>query len=302
MLGDFVRSGLPRRFGPAPRVAAEPQPEDAKRLGVMRADLAASYLQLEQVYFADPPEGERAAEINKAFDRSTLAFFTGRSDQALEQINRLSESLANPPAGPAELAADSLKAAIEPPVLTLASWRRPEARIVSIYETPLEEPTEVVLRLKVVASDGAVAWEETITLRCGPGCKVDTTVPVTLAAEGLRAGLYRVELASPQGVSRIVGRLNVIDGPPLEQQRTENAKRLEDMAAPTPQLVQALATCRARNALLTDQPSADNSAQFLADLGALARDVRQEIGELAAGKDPYAHRAGTTARAGLRSR
>jgi predicted esterase len=44
--------------------------------------------------------------------------------------------------------------------------------------------------------------------------------------------------------------------------------------------------------LLNDRPSEENSAQFLADLNALASDVASEIRTLEAGKNPYSNRQG----------
>jgi predicted esterase len=53
---------------------------------------------------------------------------------------------------------------------------------------------------------------------------------------------------------------------------------------------QVLTICRARNRLLNDHPSEDNSAQFLADLNTLASDVTSEISTLESGKNPYSNR------------
>jgi predicted esterase len=54
----------------------------------------------------------------------------------------------------------------------------------------------------------------------------------------------------------------------------------------------AIATCRARNALLTDRPSEQNTAQWFYDLAELAEEVALELEQLEAGRNPYARRTG----------
>ena len=71
--------------------------------------------------------------------------------------------------------------------------------------------------------------------------------------------------------------MSVIDGASLDEQRGVNATMLAQLKPSTAQLVQSLASCRARNELLNDHPSDENSVQFLSDLNALARDVASEI-------------------------
>ncbi len=73
--------------------------------------------------------------------------------------------------------------------------------------------------------------------------------------------------------------------------RREN-ERLLDSIEPAEHLTASLAACRARNALLTDNPSTDLPAQFLADRATLSREVAAEIENLRAGHDPYARRPG----------
>lgn len=266
--------------------------DPAKRLGITRADLAASYLRLEQAYFASPPAGQRAADINRGFDRATLAFFMGRSGQAIEQIDALTDSLHVPPNTAAEKAAASLKAVVEPPVWSIEKPGTTVVRVVSLYEAPFPMAEEVLLQLSAVAANGQTVWQAPLSVRCGPEAKVDATLPIEIPSAKLVAGLYRIELGSADGRQLVVGRFNVVTGPPLDEQRTAIAARLDKIAADTPQMIQALATCRARNALLTDQPSPANSAQFLADLNALAQQVGAETATLETGRDPYQRRAG----------
>lgn len=165
--------------------AAEPATETApaasvdsgassKRIGITRADLAASYLRLDKPDFANPPVGERAAALNRAFDRATLAFFTGRSGQAIEQIDAQTESLLVPAVTIADKAAASLKAVVEPAVLNLTAKPAPAAiRVVSLYEPALAVPEEVSLQLEAASGDGQVVWQSPLNLRRGPDVMVD---------------------------------------------------------------------------------------------------------------------------------
>jgi acetyl esterase/lipase len=64
------------------------------------------------------------------------------------------------------------------------------------------------------------------------------------------------------------------------------------LLASTPALEQALATCIARNELLSDNPSPENTAQLLFDPNQLASEITAEIDALKEGSDPYANREG----------
>jgi len=58
---------------------------------------------------------------------------------------------------------------------------------------------------------------------------------------------------------------------------------------------QAIATALARNALITDKPSSENSAEFLIDPNVLVKEVAKEVAQLARHKDkvnPYKGRTG----------
>ncbi len=269
---------------PAAAVPAQPK--------ITRADLAAAYLRLEQEYFANPPTGEKMIEVNRGFDQATLAFFTGRNADAIRTIDGLTNSLRPQNSTPAQQVAVSLKVAIEPPVWVAGRPLRATARVQSVYEAPLPRPTEVDLRVRLVDPDGKKALDPVLMLIAGPGHTVDISVPLELAADRLVAGVYRVELAGAEERGVTAARVSVVAGPSLDEQRTSNKERLAKIEAPSAGLAEALASCKARNALLTDRLSDTNSAQFLADLQTLASDVAQEIDAVASGKDPYVHRSG----------
>ncbi len=74
--------------------------------------------------------------------------------------------------------------------------------------------------------------------------------------------------------------------------RTTMLVALSRIEAKTPALVQALASARARAALLRTHPSPDSLAEFQADRRKLATEIDREIGALQRGDDPYRRHTG----------
>lgn len=74
--------------------------------------------------------------------------------------------------------------------------------------------------------------------------------------------------------------------------RTTMLVALSRIEGKSPALVQALASARARAALLRTHPSPDVLAESLVDRVRLAGELDREIGALKRGDDPYAHRTG----------
>jgi len=74
--------------------------------------------------------------------------------------------------------------------------------------------------------------------------------------------------------------------------RTTMLVALSRIEAKGPAMVQALASARARAALLRTQPSPDQLAEFFADRRALATELDREIGSLQRGDDPYRRHTG----------
>ena len=74
--------------------------------------------------------------------------------------------------------------------------------------------------------------------------------------------------------------------------RTEMQVALGRIQSKGPAFDQALASARARAALLRSKPSPDDLAQFLADRPALATELDREIGALQRGDDPYRRHTG----------
>lgn len=257
---------------------------------ITRADLAAAYLRLEQAFFASPPPAEEIARINKAFDQATQAFFLGNNAGAIRAIDSLTQSLSHDTSSPLESALVSLKATVEPPVWQAENPTPAVCRVTSLYDWPSDEPISAELRLRLIGPKGNVVVERPLAVNLGKDRVVDVETPLEFG-DRLEAGVYHVVLATPEGGALVVGRAQAIDGPSLGQQRLRNEERLDKIAA-SEAISQPLAICRARNQLLVDRPSEENSAQFLADLNALAAEVAAEIAMLESGKNPYARRQG----------
>ena len=76
-------------------------PAAAKEQPVTRADLARSYQRFERALSAHPEVySGRKAQINRAFDQATVAFFSGAYPRAIRALDGLTESLTGtaPPA------------------------------------------------------------------------------------------------------------------------------------------------------------------------------------------------------------
>jgi hypothetical protein len=277
-------NGQPNADKPASAASAAPQ--------ITRADLAASYLRLEEAYFANPLTGEKRIAINKGFDQATLAFFSGRNADAIRTIDGLTQSLGPQAATPAQRVAASLKVTIEPPVWLADRPLPATARVQSVYEIPLPTSQEVELVARLVDPHGKTVLERPLKLAAGPGHAIETSVPLELSGTTLTPGMYRVELSAADGAGRAAARVSVVAGCSLDEQRAANQERLAKISATSPALAEALASCRARNALLTDRPTENNSAQFLVDLQSLASEVGKEIKTIALGNDPYFRRPG----------
>lgn len=153
---------------------------------VTRADLARAYQRFERAYAAARLAPEQKRELNRAFDRATLAFFGGQGQAVLDGLEALSRELGAP---------------------------------VPAQSAP-EQPYD---------------WD---------GLRTEMLLAINALA---------------------------VDGPPLEQ---------------------AVASVRARANLLRSRPAPTDSAQFLADRPALAREIDGEIALLRRGDDPYRRRVG----------
>ena len=285
-------------IGSQPGVADEPaatKPDSKQLTGrilITRADLAAALLRIERAYFAHPPQEPQRSEINKGFDAATLAFFTGRNAEAIRAIHRLADSLGSEPASPTDQALSSLKAIPSKSVWQAGQAADATVSITSIYELPLTEPLPLSVTLKLRSPMGDVVFERPLDIAFGPNRLAQTGTSFDIAGALLTPGIYRLEMTAGN-TTLPAGNIQVVTGS-LDAKREANAARLETLKPTDPAVINALASCKARNKLLSNAPSEENSAQFMADLNALSIDVVAEIDAIAVGKNPYARRIGDT--------
>lgn len=261
-------------------------------LPVTRADLAASYLELEQQYFGQPPADPAAiADANRRFDRATIAFFSGQGASAIQQIEALIFDLRGAATTSAARVAASLKATIEPPVFVLGSDAPISVRFTGMY--PIAGFNEGV-ETQIVVRDaaGSTVGEAPARVRFFPGPDgfVDTTVPLTLSNDAT-PGTVTVALLADDATPLGNWKWNLV-GESLDARRLRAEAALDALAAPPAALADAFAVCRARARLLSDRPSEANSAQYLTDFETLSAEVAAETAALAAGRNPYRGKTG----------
>lgn len=272
---------------PTPSVALAP---------AAKSDLILSYLRLERELQAAPPEdAAEGRRTNVAFDEATGAFFGGSFGAALARLDTETATLRmGNDTLPQHIIAMSMQIRIEPPV-----WRtglpEPSLTAAPLYEvnfdrTHYDDPRIVIAlhdpsggtiseREVVFSQDAKWPWSASVFDGAMPG--------------DLRPGLYTVTARWAEGRSAPfeVGRWQVV-AQSMDAQRETNEARINTVEKLEPGLARAVAMVRSRNALLTDAPSADNSAQWLADLSLLASGIDEEIRALEQGTDPFIGRAG----------
>jgi predicted esterase len=104
-------------------------------------------------------------------------------------------------------------------------------------------------------------------------------------------GPYRVELIAPDGTRHLACRWYIAEQP-ADYQRRINVLHLNDVKQDSQELLLATAAVAARNNLLADQFSENESARFTCDPLKLMSELEHEIGELENDRDPFVARTG----------
>lgn len=281
---------------PAVTLGGGAPPTSATLATPSKSDLILSYLRLErELQAAAPEEKDGGRRTNVAFDDATAAFFAGSLGAALARLDTETATLRmGNDTLPQHIIAMSLQIRIDPPV-----WRTglPEPTLTAAplyevnfdrthYEDPriviaLQDPSggTVVEREVVFSEDAQWPWSASVFEGAMPG--------------DLRPAIYTITARWAEGRAAPfeVGRWQVV-AKSMDAQRESNEARINTVEKFEPGLSRAIAMARSRNALLTDLPSADNSAQWLADLSSLAAGVDDEIRSLEQGTDPFVGRTG----------
>lgn len=266
-----------------------------------RSDLATNYLAIEDAFAANPPQSDSAkADINRRFDRATLAFFTGIAADALRQLDEVLLTL-RPDASD-----DALGDRVAASLLTRWSPPRPVAgqsaataklRVASAYVPRGPYAGEVPLRFAIIApSDDREVWSATQAIRPAPLVPIDLTFTPADALRDLPAGRYIVRVTAPSGAAFDLPPLDLL-AESLETVRGRNADRLAAINPDSAELMAAKRIAVARNDLLSDNPDRSRSGLLLVPPDQLSTDVKNEIDALERGENPYRLRAGQTLRA-----
>lgn len=259
---------------------------------IARADLGSAYLRLDHAFAKNPPTDPRQiAEINQAFDKSTLAFFGGKYAETLETIDELTRRLVADCDGECRRflrGAQSLKVEFEPPV-QIAGQPGAKATIRALYQTQRAGPLRCELALASPERQIVVAQPFELAL----GESLEMQVDLSSDAARLLPGRYEALLVSKDNRENSlgVGYFTVVPDS-LDAQRERLSSRLQAAQPDSPELSAAALACADRLALLTDRPSSERSSQFLANPLALSADLQTEVAAIAAGNDPYRRRAG----------
>ncbi|MBX9927688.1 MAG: hypothetical protein K2X99_02140 [Gemmatimonadaceae bacterium] len=253
---------------------------------VTRRDLADAYMQVDALVEARGFPMGRTNALNRAFDQTTLRFFGGDYATVLRDMHRIT----------AEVAGDSSAVGLTRRLLPLRVRIEPRtvrpgavipATIVLRYADTLATDTlRLVARLR--DANGRVRAEQRFSI--APRTAAGTVQRVEFAANTLprqSPARFTISVEPASGATAVAP---MADGFVLAQSadslRATLDARSQALTVPAA-LAGVVRTVRARIALLTDRPSDDNSAQFLADLAALARDLPKELDALTAGRDPY---------------
>jgi predicted esterase len=263
--------------------AADPKPSEAQ---VDRTDLAAAYLRLEHVWFANPPtDARQTAEANRTFDSATRAFFQGNYSQAVESINGITAALEAKELSSGEQLANSLAATCEPPVLILDDPAAVKVRVRSLYPVDGLDAGTATITLRLRDTAGSVALEQPLVVALGDGKLVDTTLELSEQIRQAAPAVYTVELGVGDQRGVAAGRLVVVPKS-LDALAEQFAKRLAAIDG-AEELAHGKAICQARVGLLSDRPSPERSAQFLGDPIALVAQLQTELAQIEAGENPY---------------
>lgn len=290
-------------------LGGEPQPAAPKDpmafrapIAVTRADLAVAYLDLERALRQRPPQGEEVAAVNRAFDALTGLFFQGQFGRAVARVHDLTRRvLGQPEPSYPDRLAQSVKVRVSPRVVQTGGGAGLKVEFGSMYLVARREETGRVRRavLELTGPGGdALARGEVDVSSLSEAMLGEAVVIVPKAPA---PGRYAVRIGFDDGAPAVVGWWGVTERRPgLEREAVEMMlDEAEGRIGPatgadvaSSAMHAAVWVCRARAGLLVDAPSESNSAEFLANPGALAAEVRAEAEALRAGRNPYSGRAG----------
>lgn len=257
-----------------------------------RGDLATAYADFELALREYPPPAERLREVSDEFDQVSLQFFRLQFSAAVSRLRLLTGSLRDQPwENDAARLVAGLKATPFPRTYVTGSSARPTVEIGSMFPFSGAASRELDVTVRLRSAEGQVVFEESVRARVEPFRGVLAEIALPRGVNAPPPGAYVIEAATHEGFVAPTARWWVVPRS-LDAVRRDNDARLDRIEAATPALAQALAATRARNRLLTDDPSIWDSASDRADPVSLTAEVAEELAALEEGRDPFATRTG----------
>jgi predicted esterase len=253
-----------------------------------RANLAAAYLRFETAFLGSSLDEAETVRVNRAFDALTLMFFSRNYSGAIKQLDELTGSLQ--PGGTGALITDLGPYLVRiTPAVYVAGKGKVSLAVEMLYP-PARAMEEISATLRLQPDDSRHAIDLPVEMTIKAGAPIYIKTDVDIASKNLKPGRYAVGFTRDDKIL-LSGTWSVVSRS-LDARSTANAARLAKVTASSPALAQALAATTSRNALLTDTPDPDSTAQMLFDPEVLAAEVEMEIKAVDAGKDPFKNRAG----------
>jgi len=262
----------------------------AQAPAVTRRDLADAYLDVDRTAMSRGlPEDARLAAWNRDFDRTTLAFFGGDFPKVLRDMHDLL----------ARMTGDSAVASPTRQLLPLRVRGTPRVLVagrdshVSISATVMYADPNVTaartLSVRVLDAQGRELTGGRLTVPAQAAAGHEARLRLDAGVFVQAPGRYTIEATLPGAAMPRVTEVFVL-AEPAQAVRTRLDREVNGLPPTADQ--QAVAAVRARIGLIVEQPSETNSAQFIADPAALARQVENEVRALARGQRPFELRVG----------
>lgn len=249
---------------------------------VTRRDLADSYLLVDHIVAARGMPAASRARWNQDFDRTTLAFFGGDFPKVLRDMHDLAaRMLGDSAAGSPTRQLLALRLRTAP---RLATPQDSTVRLVLTVMYAGENEPARRLRIRVTEGDGRIVTEGQVVVPAGIAAGRDVEYVIPRAQLPQRNGRLTVTAELDGAATKLETPLYL-----FEQRADAVRAELERSAAEMPAGAdaQALASLRARIALLRDVPGEGSTAQFLADPVALTAALMDETLALSTRRDPY---------------
>lgn len=267
---------------------------------LQRRDLAAPFLELEQILRNTDADAATLEAANRHFDRATVDFFQGGFSEVARGIHETRDMVAGP------LDSDStalrrIRLRVEPPVVIDGpedSARTLELRIDTLYGKPFSKTSELELpqyaEISLVSPGGRRGVGRRVHLAWDEEGHLDQTYPLEFGGPR-ELGPWRIEVRLAKGsddrTALAFSPLQVTRESPRDQ-RKRLLSEVRRLSLANTELAPAQIEFEARAKLLDDRPSAQVSIEFLLDQAGHGAQLELELEALASGRDPYVGRVG----------